>query len=95
MKAAFSTAMNLLPDLDAMAAELAAAVLSAGDPVTRYVVGERTPKGDAWIYGPYATADAAAKTIEKGLVGIHPGSRLGVFPLVSAPKKPTRRRKEA
>lgn len=73
--------------------DLAAAVLTATDGKTRYVIGARDPNGNTYIFGPYATYTTAQNVVAVGLPEMPEGTRAGIYPLIPAPKAP-RKKKE-
>lgn len=79
--------------MEDLAEAIALAVLTAEDERSRRVVCVREP-GGFYVFGPYATADAAHKALVSGLA-TREGARGGVFPLIPAPRAPKRPRKTA
>ena len=80
-------------DPDRFHHDVAAAVLSATDGKTRYVIGARDPAGNAYVFGPYASFSSAMNVIAVGLPAMPEGTRAAVWPLIPAPKAP-RKKKE-
>lgn len=72
------------PDMEALADALALAVLTAEDENSRRVVCVRESNA-FYVFGPYATQDAAEKAMASGLA-TREGARGGVFPLIPAPR---------
>lgn len=70
--------------------ELVSAVISAEDAKTRWAVVTRDPQNTVYVFGPYATAETARKVIDSGNLGLMPNTKGGIFPLIPAPKKPTK-----
>lgn len=75
---------------DAFAEELASAVLTAEDDKTRYCVITQNPLKEVYVFGPYASHDTAHKAISSGNLASMEKTTGGVYPLIVAPKKPTK-----
>jgi hypothetical protein len=72
---------------DSLIESLCEAVLTARDhDGTVWCVATKTPAGDNFIFGPYASADSATAAIESGHLAHVEGTRAGVFPLTPAPR---------
>lgn len=69
--------------------QLALAVITAEDTKTRWCVVTQTPTSDVYVFGPYATADTARKAAETAGLGVMPGTRGAIYPLIAAPKQQT------
>jgi len=74
---------------DALAHDIAAAVLGAYDDTTRYVVLVREPDdAGLTVFGPYATAAAAEKALHEGHAFAlrQQGALARIYPLTPSPK---------
>lgn len=88
----------LLPVDDTAATTIAAAVLSATDDKTRYVVLVREPEdAGLTVFGPYATYDAAHKALAEGHAFAlrSQGAKCAIFPLTPSPKQPRKKKEKA
>ena len=68
---------------------LAKAVLTATDSTTRYVIACKDGTGQ-FIFGPYATMDAA-EFAAVGHLPVREGAQYMILPLIPTPKVPRRR----
>jgi hypothetical protein len=88
----------LLPVDDVAATTIAAAVLSATDDKTRYVVLVREPEdAGLTVFGPYLTYDAAHKALAEGHAFAlrSQGAKCAIFPLTPSPKQPRKKKEKA
>jgi len=62
-------------------------IVGAEDYNVRWCVATKDPHANVYIFGPYATPEAAAKALESGALASQADTRGMVMPLVPAPKR--------
>jgi hypothetical protein len=75
-------------DLEGWIDDTLQAIIGADDYTTRWCVATRDPHGNHYIFGPYATSDAATKAVESGNCASSKGTLASVLPLIPSPKIP-------